>query len=128
MRTLKITMLFLGMSVTSFAQNFSGLDSIHYDNGDDVYSTIVKKRIDAIHRMYKVLDANEVDTNYTEIEKKSDVLIFTHLVDNKNTNKVCIFFLVKIASDAYKISVIHQDNRYTEYFYSNNKLLIYDPN
>jgi hypothetical protein len=121
-------MLFLGMSVTSFAQNFSGLDSVHYDNGDDVYSTIVKKRIDAIHRMYKVLDANDVDTNYTEIEKNSDVLIFSYLVDTKDRNKLYVFCLVKIASDAYKISVIHQDNRYTEYFYSNNKLLVYDPN
>ena len=127
MRTLKITMLFLGMSVTSFAQNFSGLDSTHYDNGDDVYSIVVKKRIDAIHRMYKLLDANEVDTNYTSIEKRSDALIFSHLVDADDRNKVLVFFLVKIASDAYKISIIHQDNRYIEYFYSDNKLLVYDP-
>jgi len=115
------------MSVTSFAQNFSGLDSTHYDNGDDVYSIVVKKRIDAIHRMYKLLDANEVDTNYTSIEKRSDALIFSYLVDADDRNKVLVFFLVKIASDAYKISIIHQDNRYTEYFYSDNKLLVYDP-
>ena len=127
MRTLKITMLFLGMSVTSFAQNFRGLDSVHYDNGDDVYSTIVKKRVDAIHRMYKVLDANDVDTNYTTIEKNSEVLIFSYLVDGKDRNKLYVFCLAKIASDAYKISVIHQDNRYTEYFYSKNKLFVYDP-
>ena len=44
MRTLKTTMLFLGISVTSFAQNFVGLDSVRLDNGDDVFSSILKTK------------------------------------------------------------------------------------
>jgi hypothetical protein len=127
MRKLKTTMLFIGISVTSFAQNFYGMDSIRLDNGDDMFSLVLKKKNEAIHTFMRILDINDRDTTTAFINEKSDILIFTYWIDDKNKNRVYLLFCNKIKNEGYIITVLHQENVYTEYFYVDNKLLIYDP-
>jgi hypothetical protein len=127
MRTLKITMLFLGMSVTSFAQIFEGFDVTHYGDEDVVYTIKSKTRAEAIHRTFKMLDDNNLDTTDKEIVMKSDVMIFMHWLDKNDSKKVYVLFCNKTESGEYRIAIIHQENKYTEYFYLNNQMLIYEP-
>ncbi len=127
MRTLKITMLFLGMSLTSFAQIFEGFDVTHFGDGDVVYTQKSKTRAEAIHRTFKVLDDNNFDTTDREIVMNSDVVIFMSWVDKKNKDKVYVLFCNKTEAGEYRTAIIHQENKYTEFFYLNNQMLIYDP-
>lgn len=127
MKTIKITVLFLGMSVTSFAQIFTGFDVTNYSDGDVVYTMKSKTRADAIHKTFKVLDDNNFDTTDREIVMKSDVMIFMHWVDKNNSKKVYILFCNKTEQGEYRIAIIYQDNKYTEFFYMNNQMLIYEP-
>ena len=127
MRTLKTTMLFLGISVTSFAQNFVGLDSVRLDNGDDVFSSVLKTKNEAIHTIMRVIDANDRDTNYTVIDKKSDVLIVSHWPDYEDRKRVYVLFCNKIQNGGYRVVVKHQENVYTELFFLNKYLYIYEP-
>ena len=120
-------MLFIGISVTSFAQNFVGLDSVRLDNGDDVFSSVLKTKNEAIHTIMRVLDANDRDTNYTFIDKKSDVLISTFWPDYEDRNRVYLLFCNKIQNGGYKIVVKHQGNVYTELLLLNKYLYIYEP-
>ncbi len=127
MRTLKTTMLFIGISVTSFAQNFVGMDSVRLDNGDDVFSSVLKTKNQAMHTIMRILDANDRDTNYTVIDKKSDVLIVSHWPDYEDRNRVYILFCNKIKNEGYRVVVKHQENVYTELFLLNKYLYIYEP-
>jgi hypothetical protein len=127
MRTIKTTMLFIGISVTSFAQNFEGLDSLRLDNGDDVFSITLKTRNEAIHKIMHILDINDRDTNTAYIDKKSNVLIGTHWVDDKNKNLVYLLFCNKMENKGYRVVVIHQKNVYSEFYYLDEKTYIYDP-
>ncbi len=127
MRTLKTTMLFIGISVTSFAQNFVGMDSVRLDNGDDVFSSVLKTKNQAMHTIMRILDANDRDTNYTVIDKKSDVLIVSHWPDYEDRNRVYILFCNKIKNEGYRVVVKHQENVYTELFFLNKYLYIYEP-
>ena len=127
MKTIKITVLFLGMSVTSFAQIFTGFDVTNYSDGDVVYTMKSKTRADAIHKTFKVLDDNNFATTDREIVMKSDVMIFMHWVDKNNSDKVYILFCNKTEQGEYRIAIIYQDNKYTEFFYMNNQMLIYEP-
>lgn len=127
MRTLKITMLFLVISVTSFAQVFTGFDTIQYGGGDKVYFISAKTRDDAIHKTFKMLDDNDYDTTNKSIVRNSDVVIFMNWVDEFNTKKVYILITSKLATGDYRVSVIYQDNKYTEYFVVDNKMLRYVP-
>jgi hypothetical protein len=127
MRTLKTTMLFLGISVTSFAQNFVGLDSVRLDNGDDVFSSILKTKKEAIHTIMRVIDANGRDTNYTFIDKKSDVLIVTFWPDYEDRNRVYFLHCNKIQNGGYILVVKHQENVYDELLLLNKYLYIYEP-
>jgi hypothetical protein len=127
MRKLKTTMLFIGISVASFAQNFVGMDSVRLDNGDDVFSLILKTKNEAIHTIMRVIDANDRDTNFTVIDKKSDVLISTFWPDYEDRNRVYLLFCNKIQNGGYKIVVKHQGNVYTELFLLNKYLYIYEP-
>lgn len=120
-------MLFLGISVTSFAQNFVGLDSVRLDNGDDVFSSILKTKKEAIHTIMRVLDANNRDTNYTVIDKKSDVLIVSFWPDYKNRNRVYFLHCNKIQNGGYILVVKHQENVYDELLLLNKYLYIYEP-
>ena len=124
MRTLKTTMLFIGISVTSFAQNFVGMDSVRLDNGDDVFSSVLKTKNQAMHTIMRILDANDRDTNYTVIDKKSDVLIVSHWPDYEDRNRVYILFCNKIKNEGYRVVVKHQENVYTELFLLNKYLYI----
>jgi hypothetical protein len=127
MSTLKITMLFLGMSVTSFAQIFNGFDTIQQSNGDKVYVMSAKTRADAIHKTFKMLDDNEYDTTKSSIVRNSDVVIFMNWVDQFNTKKVYILITSKLVGGDYRVSVIYQDNKYTEYFAVDDNMLRYVP-
>lgn len=120
-------MLFIGISVASFAQNFVGMDSVRLDNGDDVFSLILKTKNEAIHTIMRVIDANDRDTNFTVIDKKSDVLISTFWPDYEDRNRVYLLFCNKIQNGGYKIVVKHQGNVYTELFLLNKYLYIYEP-
>lgn len=127
MKTIKITVLFLGMSVTSFAQIFNGFDTIQYSGGDKVYYTSAKTREEAIHKTFKMLDENDYDTTKKSIVRESDVVIFMNWVDQFNTNKVYILITSRLKTGDYRVSVIYQDNKYTEYFVVENKMLRYVP-
>ncbi len=127
MRKLKTTMLFIGISVTSFAQNFVGMDSVRLDNGDDVFSSVLKTKNQAMHTIMRILDANDRDTNYTVIDKKSDVLIVSNWPDYEDRNRVYILFCNKIKNEGYRVVVKHQENVYTELFFLNKYLYIYEP-
>jgi len=120
-------MLFLGMSVTSFAQIFEGFDVTHYGDEDVVYTIKSKTRAEAIHRTFKMLDDNNLDTTDKEIVMKSDVMIFMHWLDKNDSKKVYVLFCNKTESGEYRTAIIHQENKYTEFFYLNNKMLVYDP-
>lgn len=120
-------MLFIGISITSFAQNFEGMDSMRLDNGDDEFNLNLKTKSEAIHSVMRILDLNDRDTTTAFINQKSDVLIFTYWIDYKNKNRVYLLFCYKIKNDGYIVNVLHQENVYTEYFYSDKKLLYYDP-
>ena len=127
MRTLKTTMLFLGISVTSFAQNFVGLDSVRLDNGDDIFSSVLKTKNEAINTIMRVIDANGRDTNYTFIDKKSDVLIVSHWPDYEDRKRVYVLFCNKIQNGGYRLVFKHQENVYTELLLLNKYLYIYEP-
>ena len=120
-------MLFLGISVTSFAQNFVGLDSVRLDNGDDIFSSVLKTKNEAINTIMRVIDANGRDTNYTFIDKKSDVLISTFWPDYEDRKRVYVLFCNKIQNGGYRLVVKHQENVYTELFLLNKYLYIYEP-
>lgn len=120
-------MLFLGMSVTTFAQIFNGFDTIQQSNGDKVYVMSAKTRADAIHKTFKMLDDNEYDTTKSSIVRNSDVVIFMNWVDQFNTKKVYILITSKLVGGDYRVSVIYQDNKYTEYFAVDDKMLRYVP-
>ena len=127
MKTLKTTMLFLGISATSFAQNFVGLDSVRLDNGDDVFSSVFKTKKEAIHTIMRVIDANDRDTNYTVIDKKADVLIVSFWPDYENRNRVYFLSCHKIQKGGYMLVVTHQENVYDELLLLNKYLYIYEP-
>lgn len=127
MKTIKITVLFLGMSVTSFAQIFTGFDVTNYSDGNIVYTMKCKTRAEAIHKTFKVLDDNNFDTTDTEIVMKTDMMVFMDWVDRNNSKKVYILFCNKTEQGEYRIAIIYQENKYTEFFYMNNQMLIYDP-
>jgi hypothetical protein len=127
MRKLKTTMLFIGISVTSFAQNFEGLDSLRLDNGDDVFSITLKTKNEAIHKIMHILDINDRDTTTAYIDKKSNVLIGTYWDDDKNKNRVYLLFCNKMGNKGYRVVVIHQENMYSEFYYLGEKTYIYDP-
>ncbi len=120
-------MLFIGISVTSFAQNFEGLDSLRLDNGDDVFSITLKTKNEAIHKIMHILDINDRDTTTAYIDKKSNVLIGTYWDDDKNKNRVYLLFCNKMGNKGYRVVVIHQENVYSEFFYLGEKTYIYDP-
>ena len=50
-------MLFLGISVTSFAQNFEGMDSKHYDDGV-VYTTKANTIKKGIQKSMNIMQNN----------------------------------------------------------------------
>lgn len=120
-------MLFLGMSVTSFAQVFTGFDVTNYNDGDIVYTMKSKTRADAIHKTFKMLDDNDLDTTDKNIVMKSDVMIFMHWLDKNNSNRVYVLFCNKTEQGEYRIAIIYQENKYTEFFSLDNKMLIYEP-
>jgi len=120
-------MLFIGISITSFAQNFQGMDSIRLDNGDDEFNLNLKTKSEAIHSVMRILDLNDRDTNTAYIDKKSNILIGTYWDDDKNKNRVYLLFCYKIKNEGYIVSVIHQENVYSEFFYLEKKVYIYDP-
>ena len=127
MRIITTTILFLGISATSFAQNFEGMDSIRLDNGDDVFSLTLKTKNEAIHTVMRILDINDRDTNTAYINKKSDVLIGSYWIDDKKKNRVYLLFCNKIKKGGYSVVVLHKENVYHEFFHLGKIAYIYDP-
>jgi hypothetical protein len=127
MRKLKTTMLFIGISVTSFAQNFQGMDSKHYDDGRVVFTAKANTIEEAIKKSMNIFDNNNVDTASVVLHYNDDMLIFSSWVDDNDIDMVYVFFCQKSKNGKCRIAVIHQENVYTEYFYADKKLLVYDP-
>ena len=127
MRTLKTTMLFLGISVTSFAQNFDGMDSKHYEDGNVVYSTKANTIKKGIQKSMNIMHNNNRDTSAIILHYDAEMLIFSYWVDENDSSMVYVFFCQKLRNGKCRIAVVQQENVYTEYFYSDKKLLYYDP-
>jgi hypothetical protein len=127
MRKLKTTMLFIGISVTSFAQNFEGMDSKHYDDGVVVFTAKANTIEEAIEKSMYIFNNNNIDTSSVVLHHDDDMLIFSSWIDDNDTNIVYVFFCQKIKNNKCRIAVIQQENVYTEYFHIDKKLLVYDP-
>jgi hypothetical protein len=115
MRKLKTTMLFLGISVTSFAQNFEGLDSVSYEKGEDLFITKVKNLDDALTISMRVIENNGIDTSSVIIERDSEVPIYIYWDDQKNRDRVYLFFCHKNKEGGYNVAVLHKDNVYSKF-------------
>lgn len=120
-------MLFLGISVTSFAQNFKGLDSVSYVKGEDLFIKKVDNLDEALRISMRVIDNNDVDTNSVEVERDSEVPIYIFWEDRKNKYKVYLFFCHKNKEGGYNVAVIHQDNVYSEFNGFGTYIYRYDP-
>lgn len=120
-------MLFLGISVTSFAQNFDGMDSKHYEDGNVVYSTKANTIKKGIQKSMNIMHNNNIDTSSIILHYDVDMLIFSYWVDDNDSSMVYVFFCQKLRNGKCRIAVVQQENVYTEYFYSDKKLLYYDP-
>ena len=127
MRTLKTTMLFIGISVASFAQNFVGMDSKHYDNGSVVFTAKANTIKKGIQKSMNIFHNNNRDTSAIVLHYDANMLIFSYWVDNNDPNMAYIFFCQKIKNRKCRIAVIHQENVYTEYFIIDKHLLVYEP-
>ena len=127
MKTLKTTMLFIGISITSFAQNFEGMDSKHYDDGVVVFTAKANTIEKAIKISMNIFDNNNIDTSSIILHYDADMLIFSYWVDDNDPSMVYAFFCQKLRRGKCRIAVIHQENVYTEYFMIDKHLLVYDP-
>ena len=127
MRKLKTTMLFIGISVTSFAQNFKGLDSVSYVEGENLFITKVDDLDEALRVSMRVIDNNDVDTNSVEVERDSEVPIYIFWEDRRNKYKVYLFFCHKNKEGGYNVAVLHQDNVYSEFTGFGTYIYRYDP-
>ena len=127
MRTLKTTMLFLGISVTSFAQNFEGLDSVRYEEREDLFITKVNELDEALRISMRVIDNNDIDTNSVVIERNSEVPIYIFWEDRKDKDRVYLFFCHKNKEGGYNVAVIHKDNVYSKFTGFGKIIYEYDP-
>ena len=127
MKTLKTTMLFIGISITSFAQNFEGMDSKHYDDGRIVFTAKANTIKKGIQKSMNIMHNNNRDTSAIILHYDADMLIFSYWVDDNDPSMAYIFFCQKIKNRKCRIAVIHQENVYTEYFMIDKHLLVYDP-
>ena len=120
-------MLFIGISVTSFAQNFKGLDSVSYVKGEDLFITKVDKLDEALLISMRVIDNNDVDTNSVEVERDSEVPIYIFWEDRRNKERIYLFFCHKNKEGGYNVAVLHQDNVYPEFTGFGTYIYRYDP-
>jgi hypothetical protein len=127
MKTLKTTMLFIGISVTSFAQNFEGLDSVRYEEREDLFITKVNELDEALRISMRVIDNNDIDTNSVVIERNSEVPIYIFWEDRKDKDRVYLFFCHKNKEGGYNVAVIHKDNVYSEFKGFGSYIYRYNP-
>ena len=120
-------MLFIGISITSFAQNFEGMDSKHYDDGVVVFTAKANTIEKAIKISMNIFDNNNIDTSSVVLHYDIDMLMFSHWVDDNDPSMVYVFFCQKSRRGKCRIAVVHQENVYTEYFIVDKHLLVYDP-
>ena len=122
-------MLFLGITITSFAQNFEGLDSVTYEKGEDLFITKVKKLDDALSISMRVIENNGIDTSSVIIERDSEVPIYIYIYwdDLKNSDRVYLFFCHKNKEGGYNVAVIHKDNVYSKFTGFGKIIYEYDP-
>ena len=127
MRKLKTTMLFLGITITSFAQNFEGLDSVTYEKGEDLFITKVKKLNDALEISMRVIENNGIDINSVIVERDSEVPIYIYWDDLQNPDRVYLFFCHKNKEGGYNVAVLHKDNVYSKFTGFGKIIYEYDP-